>query len=145
MSSRTPMESRDHADFRLLRDELGVSQKWVADRVGVTKQTVFIWEDPRAFARPSREAWDLLEGMWRQADSMAASHVDIARQAVEAAREDGRTPAMLILPYWRTQADYRKSGRTGSMEVENLAARMAHDRLAVLGLPCGIKYAEPVA
>ena len=144
MTVRKPMESRTGADFRMLRDKLEVSQQWVAGQVGVTKLTVLTWEDPHEFALPSRKAWDLLEGMWRQADEMADRLVGIAGEAAKAAEEEGRSPAMLLLPYWRNKADYLKSGRDGCMEVENLATRMAQDRLAVLGMPCGIAYAQPL-
>ena len=34
---------------------------------------------------------------------------------------------------------------TACMEVENLSTRMAQDQLAVLGMPCGIAYAQSVA
>ena len=144
MTARKPMESRTGADFRMLRDKLGVSQQWVAGQVGVTKLTVLTWEDPNEFALPSRKAWDLLEGMWRQADEMADRLVGVAGEAAKAAEEEGRSPAMLLLPYWRNKADYLKSGRDGCMDVENLATRMAQDRLAVLGMPCGITYAQPL-
>lgn len=144
MTARKPMESRTGADFRMLRDMLGVSQQWVAGQVGVTKLTVLTWEDPHEFALPSRKAWDLLEGMWCQADGMAARLVGVAGEAAKAAEEEGRSPAMLLLPYWRNKADYLSSGRDGCMEVENLATRMAQDRLAVLGMPCGITYAQPL-
>lgn len=145
MTTRTPMDTRTAADFRMLRDALGVSQQWVAGQVGVTKLTVLTWENPREFALPSRKAWDLLEGMWHQADRMASAQVEIAVQAAEIARDDGREPTTMLLPYWYNRGIYKASGRDGSMEVENLATRMIQDRLAVLGLPCGIKYAEPVA
>lgn len=145
MTTRTPMDTRTAADFRMLRNALGVSQQWVADQVGVTKLTVLTWENPREFALPSRKAWDLMEGMWHQADRMASAQVEIAVQAAQIAKDAKREPATLLLPYWYNRAIHRASGRDGSMEVENLATRMIQDRLAVLGLPCGIKYAEPVA
>ena len=34
---------------------------------------------------------------------------------------------------------------TACMGVENLSTRMAQERLAVLGMPCGIAYAQPTA
>lgn len=145
MTARTPMDTRTAADFRMLRNKLGVSQKWVADKVGVTRLTIITWEDPREFALPSRKAWDLLENMWREADRMATGQVDIAMQAAKIARDDKREPTTMLLPYWYNPAYYKASHRDGCMEVENLATRMVQDRLAVLGLPCGIIYAEPVA
>ena len=58
---------RGKADFRLMRELLGLPQEWVAKRVGVDARTVRNWESPRYFYPPKREAWDLVEGLWRRA------------------------------------------------------------------------------
>jgi len=50
---------RGKADFRLMRELLGLPQEWVAKRVGVDARTVRNWESPRYFYPPKREAWDL--------------------------------------------------------------------------------------
>ena len=63
---------RGKADFRLMRELLGLPQEWVAKRVGVDARTVRNWESPRYFYPPKREAWDLVEGLWRRADAKAA-------------------------------------------------------------------------
>ena len=57
---------RGKADFRLMRELLGLPQEWVAKRVGVDARTVRNWESPRYFYPPKREAWDLVEGLWRR-------------------------------------------------------------------------------
>ena len=62
---------RGKADFRLMRELLGLPQEWVAKRVGVDARTVRNWESPRYFYPPKREAWDLVEGLWRRADAKA--------------------------------------------------------------------------
>ena len=51
---------RGKADFRLMRELLGLPQEWVAKRVGVDARTVRNWESPRYFYPPKREAWDLV-------------------------------------------------------------------------------------
>mgnify|MGYP003248669572 CR=1 FL=1 len=56
----SPVVTRSAADFRMMRETLGLSQAWVARTVGVTTLTVVHWEDPREFALPRREAWDLV-------------------------------------------------------------------------------------
>ena len=66
-----PVVTRSAADFRMMRETLGLAQAWVARTVGVTTLTVVHWEDPREFALPRREAWDLVEGMWAEADRRA--------------------------------------------------------------------------
>lgn len=72
---------RGKADFRLMRELLGLPQEWVAKRVGVDARTVRNWESPRYFYPPKREAWDLVEGLWRRADGKAAGLVEIASSA----------------------------------------------------------------
>ena len=73
---------RGKADFRLMRELLGLPQEWVAKRVGVDARTVRNWESPRYFYPPKREAWDLVEGLWRR----AARHGPAGRDRVRGAR-----------------------------------------------------------
>ena len=125
---------RGKADFRLMRELLGLPQEWVAKRVGVDARTVRNWESPRYFYPPKREAWDLVEGLWRRADAKAAGLVE---------------PAPLMLAYWRDAAQWAKAhpedGDAGMWRIENAAARLAADRLHAMGLPVAIAYAEPEA
>ena len=71
----SPVVTRSAADFRMMRETLGLSQAWVARTVGVTTLTIVHWEDPREFALPRREAWNLIEDMWAEADRRAISVV----------------------------------------------------------------------
>lgn len=139
-------DTRSKADFRLLRDMLGLPQAWVAQRVGVTPRTVRNWEDPKEFYPPSREAWDLVEGVWREAASQAAALVDIASQAAAVARERGVEPAPLMLTYWRDAAQWRDAHPgnpdPSAWRAANAATRLAADRMHVLGLPVTIAFAE---
>ena len=113
---------RGKADFRLMRELLGLPQEWVAKRVGVDARTVRNWESPRYFYPPKREAWDLVEGV---------------------------EPAPLMLAYWRDAAQWAKAHPededAGMWRIENAAARLAADRLHAMGLPVAIAYAEPEA
>lgn len=139
--------TRSKADFRLLRDMVGVSQMWVAKRLGVTKQTVLNWENPKEFYPPRREAWDLMEGLWREADEKASAMVDLAVSAAGIARERGIEPAPMTLSYYRSIEDYVRAGHgedEGMWRVENAAVRLAADRLRVLGVPAGVVYVEPM-
>lgn len=140
---------RGKADFRLMRELLGLPQEWVAKRVGVDARTVRNWESPRYFYPPKREAWDLVEGLWRRADAKTAGLVEIASSAARVARERGVEPAPLMLAYWRDAAQWTKAhpadGDAGMWRIENAAARLAADRLHAMGLPVAIAYAEPEA
>ncbi|PLS29997.1 hypothetical protein Uis1B_2179 [Bifidobacterium margollesii] len=139
---RGPFVSRSKADFRVMRESLGLSQAQVARLVGVSRQTVVAWEDPGEFYPPRREAWDLVEGLWARADARARAIVEMAVSAARVARERGVEPAPLLLSYWRCKADFRRAGNAGDWPSENAAVRMAADRLAVLGVPCSVAYAE---
>lgn len=141
-------ETRSKADFRMLRELLGLSQAWVAKRAGVSLPTLKNWENPEYFYPPKREAWDLVEGLWRQADRKASDLVDIAVEAARLARERGVEPAPIMLTYWRGMKDWSKrfgGEDEGSFRIANAAARLAADRLRVLGLPVTVMYAETEA
>ncbi|MBT1167264.1 helix-turn-helix transcriptional regulator [Bifidobacterium simiarum] len=142
--TRSPFVSRSKADFRVLRESLGLSQAWVARRLKVSRATVVAWEDPNVFYPPRREAWELLEGLWALADARARSIVDMALSAARVARERGVEPAPLLLSYWRSKAQWSRvhDGHGGDWLAENPAVRMAADRLAVLGVPCSTVFAE---
>ncbi len=150
-----PVVTRSAADFRMMRETLGLAQAWVARTVGVTTLTVVHWEDPREFALPRREAWDLVEGMWAEADRRAAAFVDMASKAVALALDNGVEPEPVMLSYWRDPKDHRIAHRDedvviagfhlssgGMMRLENAACRMAVDRLHALGVPLTVMYAE---
>lgn len=151
----SPVVTRSAADFRMMRETLGLSQAWVARTVGVTTLTVVHWEDPREFALPRREAWDLVEDMWAEADRRAAAFVDMASKAVALARDNGIEPEPVMLSYWRDLKEHEIShgdedvtiagfhlGRRGMMRLENASVRMAVDRLHALGIPLTVMYAE---
>ena len=150
-----PVVTRSAADFRMMRETLGLAQAWVARTVGVTTLTVVHWEDPREFALPRREAWDLVEGMWAEADRRATAFVDMASKATALALDNGIEPEPVMLSYWRDPKDHRIAHRDedvtiagfhlssgGMMRLENAACRMAVDRLHTLGIPLTVMYAE---
>uniref|UniRef100_UPI00359C1C20 hypothetical protein n=1 Tax=Bifidobacterium adolescentis TaxID=1680 RepID=UPI00359C1C20 len=150
-----PVVTRSAADFRMMRETLGLAQAWVARTVGVTTLTVVHWEDPREFALPRREAWDLVEGMWAEADRRATAFVDMASKATALALDNGIEPEPVMLSYWRDPKDHRIAHRDedvtiagfhlssgGMMRLENAACRMAVDRLHTLGVPLTVMYAE---
>ncbi|KFI93229.1 hypothetical protein BISA_1395 [Bifidobacterium saguini DSM 23967] len=139
-------DTRSKADFRMLRDMLELSQAWVASRIGVSARTVRNWEDPNEFYPPSREAWELVEGMWRDADAQASASVEIASQAAAVARERGVEPAPLMLTYWRDARQWLQAhpgaADPGAWRAANAATRLAADRLHAMGLPVTVMFAE---
>lgn len=143
-------QTRSKADFRMLREMLGLPQAWVARQLGVTPLTVKNWENPKEFYPPRREAWDLIESLWSQADMKAASLVEIAVEAARMAKDRGVEPTPIMLTYWKDVKDYKQGVSIGcnnenSYRIANAATRMAADRLRVLGLPVTVMYAETEA
>lgn len=139
--------TRSKADFRAMRDMLDVPQAWIAKRLGVSVQTVKNWESPRNFYPPKREAWELLESLWAEADRKAAAQVDIASSAAGIARDNGLEPAPILLTYWPGMKEYQQShlGGESSWRVANAATRLAADRLRAAGLPVTFMYAQTEA
>ncbi len=107
---------RGKADFRLMRELLGLPQEWVAKRVGVDARTVRNWESPRYFYPPKREAWDLVEGLWRRGRPGKGGRPGGDRLVGgPVARERGVEPAPLMLAYWRDAAQWRRPIRRTGM------------------------------
>ena len=50
-------ENRDKPAFRALRLMLGVPQKMIAQKTGVSVLTIKRWENPNTSVQPSAEAW----------------------------------------------------------------------------------------
>lgn len=136
-------DTRGKADFRALRDLLGVTQHQVAQRLGVSDLTVMNWENPRNFYGPDRRAWEWLEGLYVDADRRAGAMVQLAQQAAGMAREAGREPDPVPLTYWRTEADWARAHLDGEWHVENAVTRMTASRLRALDMPAEIRFAEP--
>lgn len=149
------METRSAADFRMLRETLDLSQAWVARMVGVTTLTVVHWEDPNEFALPRNEAWNLIEGLWAEANRRAAELVDMASKSLLVARENGHELSPISLSYWKSLKEQESSHPVKAsvvagkridasimMRIDNAACRMAVDRLHLLGIPLSIVYAE---
>lgn len=149
------METRSAADFRMLRETLDLSQAWVARMVGVTTLTVVHWEDPNEFALPRNEAWNLIEGLWAEANRRAAELVDMASKSLLVAKGNGHELSPISLSYWKSLKEQESSHPVKAsvvagkridasimMRIDNAACRMAVDRLHLLGIPLSIVYAE---
>lgn len=138
---RYSRRSRSKAAFRVLREALGVSQPWIAKRCGVSPLTVARWEDAgRPRSRPCTQAWEMLEQLWKQIDQQSSVLIRDAVRMVSEAKSKGREPKPVPFIYYRTAADYRQAGHTGSWRVQNAAIRLAADRLHMLGVPFTIDY-----
>jgi transcriptional regulator with XRE-family HTH domain len=128
--------TRSKADFKALRDLLGVTQREIADACAVTPLTVKNWENPGEMFPPSRQAWQWLEDQWREASRRADETVGLARDAGAGRR------GPVILTYWRDGAQYRRAHATVSWRFENAVTRITAERLRAAGIEASIMFAE---
>ncbi|PWG66648.1 hypothetical protein DF196_01735 [Bifidobacterium callitrichidarum] len=65
---------RSKEEFLYLRQRLGLSQQWIADRLQISVVTVRRWEDPSSSYKPDDTAWQLLDeyGKWEYRTALKA-------------------------------------------------------------------------
>ncbi len=92
------------ANFRALRETVGMTQAHLAKECGIDPRSVRRWEDPANSAYAPREfAWDVLIKA-REAQIKA---IDAAIDAVEQIEEQqGAAPESVSLTYWASATQY---------------------------------------
>ena len=118
------MREKTHADFRMLREGIGLSQADVADALDVTQRSVQRWEKPGEYGAPDF-AWAWLYEM----QDLFASMVEAGTASLDGA-PDG---AALQVAYYRSQREHDEHGRDdGYYGMVNAATRevvrIARDR-----------------
>jgi len=97
-------EKRSLAEFRAIRETVGMTQGMLAAELGVEPRSVRRWESPGYEGyRPPRDAWDALDAALdaqRRGVDAALGKVD------EIAKERGAYPNSVRLPYWTSQEAY---------------------------------------
>ena len=123
--------NRTKPNFRAWREIIGLSQGDVADLVGVSVTAVKRWEHPDG-PQPPDDAWEVID-QWSQLHSKA---VETAIEIVEQQAEQiGEMPALVTLPYWRSQAEYDQFGRDpGFFGVINARTRAISQELRTRGI-----------
>ena len=126
------------AEFRAIRECVGASRQFLADKLGVAERSVKRWEDPR-YAEPPQDAWALLYGMLESQRRMIDSALDLAEDMIEKA---GREPAAFRLNYYRSQNQYEIAGRDdGDYNIANANARAVATALDAMGY--SVEWAYP--
>lgn len=101
------LERHDHprtkAEFRAMRESLGVTQQRLADDLGVKVLSVKRWELPKHPQTAPADAWELLDMLMAEQD--AAVRAALA-QVDEVAMSRGDYPKEVVLPYWSSQQDF---------------------------------------
>lgn len=94
---------RTLAEFRAIRETVGMTQGMLADALGVEQRSVRRWESPANDYHPPKDAWDVLDAALsaqRRGVAAALGKVD------ELAQEHGSYPESVALPYWSGQDAY---------------------------------------
>lgn len=96
--------TRTKAEFRAVRETVGMTQAALARELGVEVRSVKRWESAAypGYGAP-QDAWDVLDealAMQRRVVAYALGKVD------EVAQQRGDWPGHVTLPYWTGQADY---------------------------------------
>ena len=132
--------NRTKADFRALRERVGLSQLALADELGVAGRTVRRWESPD-WPDPPADAWELLDEALARQDAVVEAAVDAA---VDAASRTGAGSGMGVeLSYFRDQAHMIEAGRDdGYFGMANATARRVAEELRRLGFEPRFSYPE---
>ncbi|TCD53863.1 XRE family transcriptional regulator [Alloscardovia theropitheci] len=127
------------ADFRALRDKLGLSCRDVADALGLSERTVKNWEKQSHPKNPPDDVWQWLKNQEITYYKAIEESVNLVKEAVQAA--DGVAPRVITLTYYRGQDDYNRYGRDpGSYHVVNTRTRAVALELERLGYSVHYQY-----
>ena len=94
----------DFADFRVLRERVGVSKAWIAKQLDIRERSVNAFEND--YGRTIfPDAWDLLDLLAEQQRQTVRNAVD---QIEREAGEHGGDPQEVVLTYYRSQDEFNQ-------------------------------------
>ena len=130
------------ANFRAIRERVGLTQKALANTLGVTVDTVKKWENTKYFAPPD-DAWSyLIDALGRHVEAVQAS----VGQVDKVIEQTGKPPREVSLPVYRSQAHYDQCGRDdGDYGVVNARSREIGALLEERGIRAQYVYPEPAS
>lgn len=94
---------RTKAEFRAMRETLGITQQRLANDLGVKVLSIKRWESPKYPQTAPGDAWELLDDLMDVQDSAVSSALAIVQGMQD---ETGKRPNEVTLPYWSSQSDY---------------------------------------
>lgn len=131
------MDQHSKADFRALREGIGLTQQNVADMCGVKVNTAKRWERT-GWPDPPEDAWDALGEAADRHDELVAFGV---AKALDLAASTGVTE--VALTYYHDQAQYDAMGRDeGPYGFVNAVARDVAAELTGRGLDVCFRYPD---
>ena len=119
------------AEFRAIREMVGMTQATLAGALGVQERSVRRWESEEAPQMPPQDAWELL---WA-AEERQEQVIDYALRKLD---ESGAQAVRL--PYWASQRDYSEHstdsalGAQGDWRMANANARALASILSEEGI-----------
>lgn len=142
--------SKTKADWKALRETIGISTGSLASYLDKNISTVQYWENPGHAAlryHPTEKAWKMLRQLRVKQESVVEQ---LVQAALRRARADGTLPAegspakgdshpTATLYYYRNRAQYYRSDR-GDIGILNATARQAALRLEQLGFDVRFRY-----
>lgn len=144
MNIRTHMTHDQAAEFRALREQVGLSQQDVAGALGIKVLSVKRWEKPDYPFEIPQDAWGVLDEAYRLQRTVVESAVD---RVIAAGESVGRSAEMPVrITYWRTQGDYDECHPhdPGSYSQANATARAVAEKLRGLGLHVAFAFMPTV-
>ncbi len=127
---------RTKANFRALREMVGLSQMDVANLLECGLRSVKRWEHPTQPYWAPEAAWAIVEELYRRQREAVELALDKAEQADKAGE-------LVDIPvvYYRDQPMMDMYGRDrGSATVVNATARAIHAALTAMGYPASFVY-----
>ena len=127
---------RSKAEFRALRESVGMSQADVARKLGVTERSVRRWELPTPGYRGAPDdAWAMLDEAIAKQDAVVAGALEIA---------DAMPRGPVQLTYYRDQEQFDLFGREPGEPYgqANANARMTADALRCQGIEVSFAYPD---
>lgn len=127
------------AQFKALREIVGLSQGNVADALSVNIKTVKSWENPaRETYTVPEYAWDYLKKVRESQKNQVSYSLGVIAQQVE---NFGVEPVLVPITYYRDQAMYNEWGRDeGPVGWPNAVARQIAIELDRRGIPYEFRY-----
>ena len=126
------------ADFRAIRETIGLTQGDVAKALGVALRTVKRWEHPD-WQEPPEDAWAWLLGMQERHDALVDEDVD---RALAIAAKRG-APEVVAITYYRDQSQHDAHGREpGPYGFANSVAREVALDLNGEGIETEFRYPD---
>lgn len=133
--------NRTKANFRALREIVGMSQQDMASAMRCGLRSVKRWEDPNAPYWAPDPAWAILEERYAIQQQMCDYAVAQCERVEE---EHGRAPKSVPVVYYRDQREYDEHGRdAGLVTVANANARAVFAELVAEGYDAQFVYPVP--